>query len=312
LGENAWANLVGPLQVEYLRARGNIDSISDDSASMKLATQIIPALEKMFVESVGFVYYAPRNTFDISNPDIGSTFSTENQGSTLGGLKMLKQILTVSRTTRYKALLPTVDKLINGIKSYFQKAYRKDLGYFSQGGSYNRKTRTITWAKEPFFAVDCQTWVTAVLGPAQIDEWFGAGTALRIWNNTKRIGGYNFDASTGMAEGVGYTNNTKDNVFSGEWTFGAINMVKVLANHYTQSRDQLLQEAAFMRQAIEKKLLDHSAPFGESVKYAGARYFIPFGWWANPIPSAASTAWAALEDADYNVFMLGGQYVSTY
>ena len=25
------------------------------------------------------IYYAPRNTFDVSNPDLGSDFSTENQ-----------------------------------------------------------------------------------------------------------------------------------------------------------------------------------------------------------------------------------------
>ena len=41
--------------------------------------------------------------------------------------------------------------------------------------------------------------------------------------------------------------------------------------------------------------------------YANKRYFIPWGWWANPIPSLASSAWVVLIDENYNPFILGGK-----
>ncbi len=40
--------------------------------------------------------------------------------------------------------------------------------------------------------------------------------------------------------------------------------------------------------------------------YASKRYFIPFGWYANPLPSNASTSWALLMNYNYNPFTLGG------
>ena len=40
--------------------------------------------------------------------------------------------------------------------------------------------------------------------------------------------------------------------------------------------------------------------------YANERYFIPWGWWANPIASLASSAWVILIDNDFDPFVLGG------
>lgn len=38
------------------------------------------------------------------------------------------------------------------------------------------------------------------------------------------------------------------------------------------------------------------------------RYAIPFGWFANPLPSTASTSWAVFADADFNPLYLGGDW----
>lgn len=46
--------------------------------------------------------------------------------------------------------------------------------------------------------------------------------------------------------------------------------------------------------------------------YASQRYYIPFGWWANNIPSTASTGWAVLVDSNHNPFLLTGAYSSSY
>ena len=206
LGENAWATLLGPLQVEYLRADGDINAIPDDSPAMQLAIGILCALQTMKISALGAIYYAPRNTWDAADPDIGSTFSTENQASALAGLKALHTVLNRSSTTRYKAQLPIVEDLIAGIEHYLKLAYKPELGYFSQGGSYDPQTG-VQWVQEPYFALDCQTWVISVLGVPKIDGWFGNGTALRIWETSKRIAGYNADSGRGWVDGVGFSDN---------------------------------------------------------------------------------------------------------
>ena len=96
-------------------------------------------------------------------------------------------------------------------------------------------------------------------------------------------------------------------MLSGEWTLGAVNLLKNMAVYYRDHAEALRREASHMRQAVTRDLLVES-PHGPALKYANKRYFIPFGWYANPVPSAASTAWAILEDEDYNVFRLGGAY----
>jgi len=66
-----------------------------------------------------------------------------------------------------------------------------------------------------------------------------------------------------------------------------------------------------MRQAIEEELSTVAVINSlrvDAILYANKRYWIPFGWWANPIPSLASTGWAALVDSMYNPFYLGGIY----
>jgi hypothetical protein len=41
--------------------------------------------------------------------------------------------------------------------------------------------------------------------------------------------------------------------------------------------------------------------------YASRRYLIPFGWYANPIPSTCSTAWIIMLADDYDPFSYGGR-----
>jgi hypothetical protein len=42
--------------------------------------------------------------------------------------------------------------------------------------------------------------------------------------------------------------------------------------------------------------------------YASRRYRVPFGWYANPIPSTCATAWMVMIADDYDPFGYGGQH----
>eukprot|EP01060_Flectonema_neradi_P024738 TRINITY_DN33618_c0_g1_i1.p1 TRINITY_DN33618_c0_g1~~TRINITY_DN33618_c0_g1_i1.p1 ORF type:complete len:888 (+),score=167.09 TRINITY_DN33618_c0_g1_i1:76-2739(+) len=109
-------------------------------------------------------------------------------------------------------------------------------------------------------------------------------------------------------------------VFSGEWTFGAINWARVMANESGYSKtiiDSIISDADFMRSSIEQELM-LSTPVQSgfnthpSVAYANLRYYIPFGWWANPLPSMASTSWAVAVDSSFNPLNILGRYSSNY
>jgi hypothetical protein len=315
-GENSWASLIGPLQVAYIKANKIIDNIPDSDSAFELALEFVPAVEAMLIVTNGAIYYAPRNTWDSSDPTIGDSVSTENAASLLAGLKMFLYILSHRSSPTYQSWVPRVQNLVNHITNYIHSSYNYQYGYFSQGGKFDARTKTWTWVQEPFFAVDCQTWVITVLGKELIDSWFGEGTTLGIWNNTKRIGGYMFNPTSTWVSGVGFTDNTKDQVFSGEWSLGAINMLYVLANSYTGPEKSALQaEAAFMRLALENDLVKPGSLDGipaTGVYYSNKRYYIPFGWYANPLWSTASVGWTVTTDLQFNPFYLGGALQSVY
>jgi len=72
-----------------------------------------------------------------------------------------------------------------------------------------------------------------------------------------------------------------------------------------------MSESTSLRSSIDNSLTDTFTVGGQdvqAVKYANKRYFIPFGWFANPLASTASTAWAVFADSNFNPFYLGGNY----
>jgi len=308
-GENAWANLLGPLQVAYKVANGDANAIDDNSSAFKLASQILTAFEIMQMPNGG-IAYAPYNTYDEGNPALGGTGSVENAASSLAGLRVFLQLLQNKSNTQYKSLIPRLQAVITKLTDFIKAAYSPSLGYFHQGGTYD-KSGAWKWNTDAAssFAVDCQTWVISVLGAPTIDNWFGAGTTINIWTVTKKLGGYGYDNSDGTVQGVGFSLNQQVQVLSGEWSFGAVNMLRILAKQIPSRAQQLNYEAAVIRQAIDDRLTTHDNQINSDVvSYANKRYFIPFGWYANPIASTASAAWAVMVDSNYNPFALGGSY----
>lgn len=302
-GEQAWAAGIGPLQVAYAKYGKNIPL---DCNEVKLVLSILPCTEAM-QSPIGAIYYAPQGTYGKSPKDI----SNENNISMFAALKMLLEVLEQHKNGKGVAEnIATIRKILygegathGGIRGYFKDyALDKEREVFYQGGFYVggrfKPTRD--------FAVDVQTWGMLVFGPEQIDKWYGEGSAFKIWRNTKRRAGY-FDGQ-GILRGIGFTDG--HTITSGEWGFGAIMMLRSLARHYEKSHpeqaQEALQDSITMRRGIENELRMKLDDGSFAYKYANKRYYIVFGWWANPIPSLASTTWAVMVDNNFNPFVLGG------
>ena len=230
-----------------------------------------------------------------------------------------------------------------GLLAFFKtKAWRDNE--FVQGGLANDPNERSTWV--PTLApkaVDANTWGIAALGAKQIDAWFGFGASYKLWRQVKAWGAYGVK---NKLWGVGYSDQDgngmdrdgvyKQGVMSAEWTAGAIDMLRNMIHFYqgipstsenraaAQSYSRSLQEdEKAMLEAIQTlrfdnyqkvsfpgKPNDYPSLLGHTslpYLYASKRYFIPFGWYANPLPSTCSTAWVILLADRYDPFGYGGK-----
>jgi|GEM_PF-622264 len=289
-GEQAWAAIIGPLQSAYLKYGGAIPA---DCPEMRLAKSVIPAIEAM-VSRTGGIYHAPEGTYGKNSHDI----SNENNLSMLAALRMLETMLAASDP----AEAAKINRIILGQEQYFRTyAFDREKQIFYQGG-FSFKDRFIP---TKIFAVDCQTWGISALTPEWIDRTFGDGTAYRIWNNTIERAGY-LDED-GSLLGVGFTEGHR--IVSVEWTCGAILACRLMTEHYQKIHpdwaEKTRRDALAMRFAMERFKMDVGRN-SDAYLYSNERFFIPFGWWANPIPNLVSCAWILLTDMEFNPFVLGG------
>jgi hypothetical protein len=226
-----------------------------------------------------------------------------------------------------------------GLLAFFQKyAWDSENGIFFQGGLANKPGHS-TWepTREPK-AVDVCTWGASVLGQPLLDSWYGFGTAYQLWENVKSWGAY-FGPDKEIW-GVGYSDQDAHGINSAEWTAGAINFLRCMISQYSAVTDpQNKPKAEAMVAAMQK---DHDSMFAklmtlrtdqyvkteayQSVRppnyselipitsdklaflYASKRYAIPFGWFANPIPSTTSTSWTIMLHYNFNPFHPEGSY----
>ena len=289
-GEQAWGVIIGPLQIAAMKYGPNIPY---DSPEMTLALSILPAIEAMQAPN-GAVYHVPDGTYGKNRHEIAN----ENNCSLYAALRML----AASLKDNHPQETERVEKLIQGQLEYFkQDSFNAEEGVFYQGGIYLNGT----FSPAHIFAADCQTWGINALGPDWIDATFGYGTSYRIWKNTKeRVGYYN---EKEILRGIGFTDG--HDIYSVEWTCGAILTTRILAEYYEKINpewaEELKRDALTMRYGIEQ--FKRTNPDGSvTYLYSNKRYFIPWGWWANPIPSLASCSWVILTDTRFNPFILGG------
>lgn len=345
-GENAWAFLIGPLQLAWLEHDGKVPL---NCTAVQNALQVLYAFRCM-QSPIGAVYYATKGSLGNTGNKPVDPFevSVENNASLLSGLLLFQEILKhYPNDPTAKTALQEINVMIHGggptprgyptqgLLSFFQKyAVDGQNGIFYQGGLANDPAYPSVWVptREPK-AVDVNTWSLSVIGAPLFDSWFGVGAAYNVWQNVKEWGG--FYGPDGTLWGVCYSNQDNHGVLSAEWTAGAINLVRILmaqyeaacehtyvaslakdeksmVKHLTSLRtDHYAKEKAF--DGVRPLDYSHLVPMPSdklAYLYASKRYDIPFGWFANPLPSTTSTAWAIMLHYNYNPFQLGGSYVN--
>jgi hypothetical protein len=236
------------------------------------------------------------------------------------------------------------NRTTSGLLAFFKNfAWRN--GEFVQGGRADVPNSRVKWIPnlQPK-AVDVNTWGITALGPQQVDAWFGIGAAYENWQQVKRWGGYGFGKTlwgVGFSDqdgnGIDASGNYRHAILSTEWTAGAITMLRSMIAYYQtippeSSRylevqrflERLKQDEQSMLAAIIKMRVNRYAtidfpgqpkhyqqllPLGQTSPYvyASKRYLIPFGWYANPLPSTCATAWIMMLADGYNPFVYGGK-----
>jgi hypothetical protein len=258
--------------------------------------------------------------------------SNENNFSSWAAFKALYFFLDYYYTggdTTLDNAKTTTNTIIKGLESWFQNhllpAQIAGQNVISQGGHVTFDGQYNYQQGDQAFAVDCQTWGLLVVGQKRFDAAYAAKgvTAYSVWQSAKLLAGYYVD---GQLAGVGYTvtvsNGTRPEIWSGEWTWGAIFMCrKVAAEYIIAGRPDWaasMNADADSMETLMKKVVQVCqddpvwCPGGGlvlpdgSYLYANKRFFIPWGWYANPIGATSSTAWAVCSDFNYNPFVLGG------
>jgi len=230
-----------------------------------------------------------------------------------------------------------------GLLAFFKKSAWRN-GEFVQGGFADDPSRVIKWiATMQAKAVDVNTWGVAALGARQIDQWFGFGASYQNWQQVKQWGGYGVGKTlwgVGFSDqdgnGINADGTYRQGILSTEWTAGAILMVRNMlayyqtipaaSSQYDPARrfiETLEHDEQAMLTAIKNLRIDTYATVGFPGQphnyakllslptlpyvYASKRYLIPFGWYANPLPSTCSTAWMLMLENRYNPFAYGGR-----
>jgi hypothetical protein len=258
--------------------------------------------------------------------------------------KTIAEALQLVNAMQNGGVLPE-NRTSAGLLSFFRNSAWIG-GEFVQGGRADDPNSTGKWLPNlKVKAVDTNTWGLAALGPGLIDAWFGFGAAYQNWQQIKVWGGYGIGKTlwgVGFSDqdgnGIDAAGNYRQGILSTEWTAGAITMLRRMIAHYqtipTESSQRLKAqgflatlsaEEQSMLAAIQQMRIDTYAkveypggpedfrqllPVGQTrpYLYAGKRYLIPFGWYANPLPSTCATSWMIMVADGFNPFVYGGGY----
>lgn len=303
LGENSWAALLGPLQVAGLAGLGA------DSEELELARSLLPALTAM-QSLCGGVYARPAPP----GREQERLIANETNLTLYAGLRMLKALAGPT---------PEVERLIEGLEAYFRRHLVGECNgelVLHTCGSYRDgefRPGVAADGSAARFAVDVHTWGLSILGVEEIDSRHGRGSCFELWRTVKRHAGYYPQGTGGPLRGVGYSSGPGGepihHVCSPEWTFGAVNMCRVLTDGY-ERRDATLaaalrrDERDLLEGVAALQVRDPGPPGRRAYPYVNDRCDTGFGWDALPLPSLCATAWAGLVKRRYNPFRLGGEY----
>jgi hypothetical protein len=322
LGENTWAALIGPLQVAYLLQSSGA-ALAPECDEVRLARSLVPACLAMQSPNGG-VYARPASWGHSQERLI----SNETNLTLYAGLTMLKQMML--EIPQLSQQMVEVDKLRHGLLRYFRRHLYGNVdgelrlhacGAFLDGVFRPGMTANGQPAR---FAADVHIWGMSILGVAEIDALHGRGTCFRLWETVKRHTGFYPKANLStLLSGIGFSSGPNGepihDVCSPEWTFGAINMCRVLATEYDPAGPHHDAELASRLRDDEQSMLEGVSMFEMSPQTTFQSRAFPyvnriadtgFGWQALPVPSLCATAWAMLIQNCFNPFRLGGASAS--
>ena len=126
------------------------------------------------------------------------------------------------------------------------------------------------------------------------------------------------EKSLGGCSAANNNSCTEHTVWSAEWSFGAALMCKTMAKMYQTSDPAKYTELMGEAKSIHENVMlstqsgglqnnEAAAPYNDGgLMYGNSRFFIPWGWYANPVSSLCGTAWSIMDEHDFNPFVLGG------
>ena len=322
LGENSWAALIGPLQVAWLKSGGA--PVPPDCDEVRLARSLVPACLAM-QSPVGGVYARPASL------GLGQErlISNETNLTLYAGLTMLRQVMAdIPQLAEQTAEIET---LREGLLTYFRRylcgSVDGELRFHTCGAFIDDVFRPGVTAsgQAARFAADVHTWGLSILGVDEVDSRHGRGACHRLWETVKRHAGFYAEGDpSAPLSGIGFSSGPDGepvhDVCSPEWTFGAINMCRILAAGYDAPGPYHDAELAARLRADEHSMLEGVAMFETSPRttfdsraylYVNRVVDTGFGWHALPLPCLCASAWAMLIDNRFNPFRLGGDYVGT-
>jgi hypothetical protein len=321
LGENSWAALIGPLQVAWLKARGA--PLATDCDEIRLALSLVPACLAM-QSPVGGVYARPA-AWGLSQERL---ISNETNLTLFAGLTMLRQ--AIDGIPHLTSQANEVESLRQGLLRYFRRhlygTVDGELRFHACGAFVDdvfQPGMTASGQRAPF-AADVHTWGLSILGVAEVDSQHGHGACYRLWQAVKRHAGFHQQADPSRPlQGIGFSSGPGGepvhDICSPEWTFGAINMCRVLAAEYDAPGPHHDAALASRLRDDERSMLEGVATFevtprtpfeSRAYLYVNRLADTGFGWNALPIPCLCATAWAVLVQRRFNPFHLGGKSVS--
>ncbi len=178
---------------------------------------------------------------------------------------------------------------------------------------------------------------------------YNAWQSIKSWGGYYGPDGTIWGVGYSDQDGNGNGGNYQNGIISAEWTAGAINLLRCLITQYGEaalSSNYSPAQQAFAKQSAIDLQADHDQMFKQlmtlrsdhyfstaaydSVRpqdytslipipqgklafvYASKRYMIPFGWFANPLPSTTSTSWTVMLHYNFNPFHPDGSYESSF
>ncbi|CDZ79210.1 hypothetical protein BN59_03528 [Legionella massiliensis] len=343
IGKNAWAQLIGPLQAEYLLNNGKI---SADSPALVNAMNSLTAFSLM-QSGIGAFYFTPSGTEGVQTLISPSDISIEDNFAVLAGLQILKHILQNTQQTaevtqalaRIKVMLQG-GRTLNGFKTLgllsflYNGAFDTQNQIFFTNGTALIPSSINDWlpstaSRNSFSAVTTNLWALSALGVETIDSWFGKGTALKIWQSVRDNGGY---FNNGQLWGMGYSLNNNvgsqpEAIMTSAGTAAAINALNSLIDFYADSsdsadfqadlasmqlninnlRNDLYLDANFADATPREFFTIVPPDMGQAYLYASKRFPIPLDWNANTLASINGNAWVLMNNFSFNPFQYQGK-----